>query len=102
MKKVYISGPMTGIENFNYPVFNATAEYLEQRGFLPINPARHPIGLEYDAYMEYAELDVKNCDVVVLLPGFNASKGANAEIEFARQFNKPIQLIGEFETCLSN
>ena len=102
MKKVYISGPMTGIDGFNHPVFNATAEYLESKGFLAINPARHPIGLEHCQYMEYAELDIKNCDIVVLLPGWHESKGATAEFDLAVKECKETRRVGEFVKCLSN
>lgn len=38
--KVYISGPMTGLPEFNYPAFFAAAEALEARGYETINPAR--------------------------------------------------------------
>ena len=32
-KRVYVAGPMTGIENFNYPAFNAAADALRAQGY---------------------------------------------------------------------
>lgn len=39
MKTIYISGPMSGIENLNFPAFNAAAERLRGCGLKVINPA---------------------------------------------------------------
>jgi len=35
----YISGPMTGLPEHNFPAFNAAAAYYRERGFEVINPA---------------------------------------------------------------
>ena len=94
-KKVYISGPMTGIENYNYPLFHAVEEYLKQLGHMVINPARHPIGLEWSHYMGYARLDVKACDVVIMLPGYEASKGAVEEFKLATELGKQVFVASE-------
>jgi len=90
-KKVYISGPMTGIEGFNYPEFDMVAQKLEEMEMIPINPTRQPDGLTYQQYMEYAFLDVKNADALLLLDGWEDSKGARAEVEFAKSLGKEIQ-----------
>ena len=37
--KVYISGPMAGIENHNFPQFNALATKLRALGVDVVNPA---------------------------------------------------------------
>ena len=36
---VYLSGPMTGLPEFNYPAFNALASTLRGSGFVVNNPA---------------------------------------------------------------
>jgi hypothetical protein len=38
MKRVYLSGPMTGIPEFNFPAFNAEASRLRALGFDVVNP----------------------------------------------------------------
>ena len=88
--KVYISGPMKGKPLFNYPAFNAMAKALQDLGAIPINPTRHPEGLEYEMYMKYAFLDVEACDWVCLLPGWKDSPGAQREVARARELGKCI------------
>lgn len=41
MKKVYISGPMTGYEKFNFPAFDRAKHELTQQGFQCFSPADH-------------------------------------------------------------
>ena len=45
--KIYVSGPMTGLPERNYPAVRAAAEQLEAAGFEVINPvlAEHPSGI---------------------------------------------------------
>ena len=86
--KVYLSGPMSGLPDFNHPAFNRAEKVLEYLGALVINPARHPLGLDYSQYMSYAELDVLHADVIVMLPGWESSPGANQEFTWARNQGK--------------
>jgi len=41
--RIYIAGPMTGLPEFNYPAFNAAAEYLRSLGHHVENPADNPV-----------------------------------------------------------
>lgn len=83
--KVYIAGPMTGIEGLNYPAFDAAADELRARGHEPINPARR--GIEPDwtwvDYMRHAIRDVTNAEAIHLLPGWESSRGATLEAHIA-------------------
>lgn len=38
MKRIYISGPMTGLPEKNFPAFNAEANRLRALGFDVVNP----------------------------------------------------------------
>ena len=95
-KKVYISGPMQGIEDFNYPAFNQAERELKEAGFVVINPTRHPEGLEYEQYMQYAMLDVEICDIVMLLPNWTGSPGAKREAKKAYSLDKSVFTVDAF------
>ena len=85
-RSIYIAGPMTGIEEFNYPLFNLVAKTLRLWGFEVVNPAelQHNEDPEADvSRAEYMVLDlpyVIACDVLVLLPGWEQSTGSNIEL----------------------
>ena len=51
--KTYISGPMTGLPDLNFPAFHEAAAYLRAKGFDVINPAEHDQspGLEWHEYL---------------------------------------------------
>ena len=88
--KIYIAGPMTGIENYNRESFFAMAERLNKFGHVCLNPASNPDGLTHAEYMHlcYAMIDV--CDAIVLLPGWENSKGATLEHDRADFLGKKI------------
>lgn len=85
MKRIYIAGPMTGLPDFNYPAFNAAAARLRALGFEVENPAENPephCG-SWLGYMRMAIRQISQCDGVVLLPGWQQSKGARIEHQLA-------------------
>ena len=87
MKRIYIAGPMTGLPDFNYPAFNCAAERLRGLGFDVENPAENPephCG-SWLGYMRMAIRQLSHCDGVVLLPGWQNSRGARIEHQLAHQ-----------------
>ena len=81
---VYIAGPMSGLPDFNYPAFRAAEKLIRERyGCRVLNPARQPDGLEYDEYMRRGCADVVSATVVIVLPGWQKSKGAQEEMACA-------------------
>lgn len=87
MKKIiYLSGKMTGMPDFNYPVFNAAADKLRSLGHTVLNPADNPApGCgTWQGYMRLAVAQLVQCECIVLLPGWAESKGAMVEYELAR------------------
>lgn len=93
---VYISGPMTGIEGFNRHAFLvAEAMLMQEVGCRVLNPGRHPDGWTYPDYMRAAYRDLCEATVVVLLPGWETSRGAVAEVNAAAILDLPvIPLVG--------
>ena len=79
--KVYISGPMTGLPEYNYPAFNAAEKELRDDGHEPINPARHGFigGYEWADYMRLALVDLSRAEAIHLLDGWENSRGARLE-----------------------
>lgn len=90
-RSVYISGPMTGVPEFNRPVFNREAAYLRALGFEVENPAENlPCG-SWLANMRLAITRLVRCDWVLMLPGWRWSKGAKIEHRLARDLGLRIE-----------
>lgn len=86
--RLYLSGPMTGMPDFNRPAFCAAAERLRTRGFEVVNPAefapRHEL-MSWSDWMRIGVAELSRCDGVVALPGWRDSNGARIEIGLAVQ-----------------
>lgn len=105
-RSVYIAGPMAGVEEFNYPLFNAVAELLRGLDFKVVNPAEldgtdgwpeaTPTDDHYVAPVERAGFmrrdlpHVLECDAIALLPDWETSTGANIELLVALAAGKEV------------
>ena len=92
MAKIYIAGPISGLPNFNRDAFNAEAHRLLGLGYVALNPAILPDGLEQHEYMAICIEMVKMADQLVMLPGWERSAGARAEHALAIKLGKAIIL----------
>ena len=96
MKRVYISGQMTGLSREEYQARFAKAEkLLRDEGYAVTNPARLPpccwpwlyrlmgyrLTLLYDLWM------LSRCDLIYKIPGWKESHGANIESCWAYHTN---------------
>ena len=83
--KIFISGPMTGYENFNKDAFNQAERYLKSLGFSVFNPA----WLSFDEEWTHEEIMVVDlaalaqCDGIYFLKGRSKSIGSKIELEYA-------------------
>ncbi|MCK9606229.1 MAG: DUF4406 domain-containing protein [Methylomonas sp.] len=95
--RIYLAGPMSGIADFNYPAFNHAAEQLRAKGFVVENPAENtpPICNSWPGYMRIALRQMLTCDMVVFLPGWRQSKGAQLERQVANRLSIPVFEIAE-------
>jgi hypothetical protein len=114
-KYIYVAGPMRGIKDFNFPAFYRAESTLVSLGYEVFNPARRDeskygqgklksetgdeneiaatagfnlreaLGADCQWITEFA-------DAICLLPGWEASKGANAEVALARALNLEVIL----------
>lgn len=101
--KVYVAGPMRGIPEFNFPAFYAAAAELRAQGHTVFNPAERDndhhgtdiskgnlSGSEEQAAAQHGfnlrealcsdlQFICLEADAIALLPGWENSKGAQAE-----------------------
>ena len=106
MTTAYIAGPMSGYEDFNFPAFHKAAEVLRQfpRYSEVINPAENFDGrqdLDWQTYLRTAIQQVAASDEVVVLEGWEESKGASLEVHIARQLGLPVWEYKEWSGALS-
>lgn len=90
-RTIYLSGPMKGYPESNYPLFNRVAAELRAEGHRVYNPAEfsycrvaHPVFPMRVAFAEYASFICKEADTIVLLPGWEKSLGVSAELALAK------------------
>lgn len=92
--KIFISGPMTDIAEFNRPMFNQVADELTTEGHTVLNPAVLPDGLQHEEYMVICMAMLSIADEVVMLPGWLKSKGAVMEYDKALETHKRVTVYG--------
>lgn len=96
MKKpewTYISGPMTGLPDFNRAAFRHAEAELTLGGRAPLSPHRIE-GEEswtWEQWMREALKLQLRCDVVHMLPGWRKSRGARIERRLAQILGQRIE-----------
>lgn len=84
---IYLSGPMTGYPEFNYPLFNKVAEELRGQGHTVMNPAEFSDEVPFPirrAFAAYCKFICEEADTIMLLPGWEKSLGVSAELALAK------------------
>lgn len=98
--KVYISGPITGIDFGNRFAFSCARNALEMCGYEVVDPSE--VKLDDEAtWADYMRADLKlllDCDHIYMLEGWEDSKGARIERELAENLGiEEIDLDQEYE-----
>ncbi len=97
MKRIYLSGPMSGIAEFNFPTFNAEAARLRAAGFEVVNPVdinADPAKSWHDCLR--ADLAAMlDCDTIALLHGWEGSAGAQLEVHLAHRIGMKIVMAAD-------
>lgn len=87
-KVVYISGPITGVENYWEP-FEKAETLLEELGYIPLTPTRLPKGMTNEQYMRINFAMIDSADAVVFLPDWEKSHSAQIEKKYCHYIGKP-------------
>lgn len=93
IQKCYLSGGMTGIKDFNFPAFNSLAGRLEAKGIKVFNPAEKgsvDTSRPWTTMMKIAITEMMKTDKVVVLPGWQKSKGALIEVKLAKSLGMEV------------
>lgn len=87
MKTFYLSGPMTGLADLNKAAFFEAEERLTTLGYRVANPARMqgPEDASWEWWMRCALTQLLTCQAIVMLPGWENSRGAKLELFIAEQ-----------------
>ena len=95
-KRVYIAGPITGVNGYTRH-FERAAKLLASKGFDPVSPTEpgEVDGFEYRDYINRGLRLLEECEFICMLPGSNKSKGAMLELHYATCCGLPVLQISE-------
>lgn len=93
-KIVYLSGAISGKENYKKD-FASAELFLVQMGYIVLNPAKldelSNEKLSYEQYMRVCYSLVDIADIIFMVSGWQKSKGANAELSYAKSLGKKVK-----------
>lgn len=80
MAKIYISGKISGLDNFQSNFNNAEVELIS-KGHEVINPCKlnHDHDKTWESYMKKDLIELLHCDEILMLKNWKESKGAIIE-----------------------
>lgn len=96
MTKLYVSGPMTGLPEYNVHAFRRASFELRQAGYLVLDPSAKGLiyGWTWKDYMHAALREMLLCDGVALLTGWQDSRGARIEVDLADKLEMEVKMVG--------
>ena len=98
MQKVYISGKITGTEDY-MERFAEVEERLTLEGYSVVNPAMVnfflPPDTTYEEFMKMSFCMMELCDAIYLMEGWRESNGATREYHYALSRNMYLMFEGE-------
>ena len=108
-KKVFLSGPMTGYPGYNFYKFNTIEKELVDAGIECVNPVHickkykeeHVLADKavFDKMIAEEQEAERGCDAILLLDGWQMSKGVRLELKIALEMDMQIFLEEDLDTC---
>lgn len=90
----YLSGPMAGYPEFNFPMFQKAMEQLTASGINILSPHQIKHAKADQPWEEFLRVDLiemlQECAGIILLPGWPQSKGARMELDAALKLSWPV------------
>lgn len=93
MTRIYLSGPMTGIKDNNFPEFHAHASLLRQAGFDVVSPAEIQEAGEWELCLRNDIRELCTCDTIALMRGWEHSRGAHLELHVAHRLGLNVMIL---------
>lgn len=92
--RIYLAGKIAGDRRYRAK-FRAAAKNLEAMGYVVLNPAALPDGLEQADYMRICLAMLDTADMAVFLPDYRESKGAMVEWGYCQRIGKDCAMYME-------
>jgi nucleoside 2-deoxyribosyltransferase len=102
-QRVYLAGPMSGHDDFNFPAFKKAAADLRDLGHYVFNPAEHDelvYGFDIEdiraqaTYRDCLRVDLNwildHATALAVLPGWEKSSGTAVELALAKALKLPV------------
>jgi len=83
--RIYISGPITGMQDLNRKAFLDAQRTLEQMGHIAINPFNIKNNGTWNDAMRNDIKALCDCDAIYMLKGWSKSRGAKIELMIAKK-----------------
>lgn len=87
--KVYIAGKVRGLKNYREK-FKEAEDKLKEKGYVILNPAKLPEGMDAEDYMKICIPMLEVADSIYLLNNWRNSEGAKVEKAYAELQGKKI------------
>lgn len=94
--RLQLTGPMTGMPNYNRAAFAEAAAHLRAAGFTVHNPGEEiHTDHSWAAYMRISLEALFRADALVAMPGWQHSPGARLEALVAHALDIPVIPLGQ-------
>ena len=97
-KRIYLCGPMSGMQAYNAPAFDRAAAALRAMGHAVFSPTENglPADSAWGAHMRADIAALMACGRVALLPGWEKSRGAQLEHHIANALEMEVRPVAHY------